>query len=89
MPFVEIIVLSGYEEFEYAKEGIRIGIAEYLLKPISGEELLKVVDNLAKKIEEKQKERKIREMYLREMEENFSEERRKLFSIWLPAQNLP
>lgn len=32
MPDIKIIVLSGYDEFEYAREGIRIGITEYLLK---------------------------------------------------------
>ena len=79
MPWIEIIILSGYEEFEYAKEGIKIGIAQYLLKPISGEELLKEVDTVAERIIEKQKESEIREKYLREMEENFLKERKDLF----------
>ena len=51
-PEMEIIILSGYEEFEYAKEGIKIGVAEYLTKPISGQVLLDEVDSLALKIEE-------------------------------------
>lgn len=79
MPWIEIIILSGYEEFEYAKEGIKIGIAEYLLKPISGEELLKEIDNIAARIEEKRKEREIREKYIKEMEENFLKGRKDLF----------
>lgn len=79
MPWIEIIVLTGYEEFEYAKEAIRIGIAEYLSKPINSEELLKEVDALAVKIEEKRKEREIREKYAKEMEENFMQERKDLF----------
>lgn len=79
LPWVEIIILSGYEEFEYAKEGIKIGIAEYLLKPISGEDLLKEVDVLALKIVEKRKEREIREKYMKEMEENFLKGQKDLF----------
>lgn len=79
MPWIEIIILSGYEEFGYAKEGIKIGIAGYLLKPISSEDLLKEIDALAVKIEEKHKEREIREKYIREMEENFLKERKDLF----------
>lgn len=79
MPWIEIIILSGYEEFGYAKEGIKIGIAGYLLKPISSEDLLKEIDALAVKIEEKRKEREIREKYIREMEENFLKERKDLF----------
>lgn len=79
LPWTEIIILSGYEEFEYAKEGIKIGIAEYLLKPISGEDLLKEVDALSVKIEEKRKEREIKEKYAREMEENFLKARKDFF----------
>lgn len=79
MPWIEIIILTGYEEFEYAKEGIKIGIAQYLSKPISGEELLKEVDALAVKIEEKRQEREIKEKYMKEMEENFVQEQKDLF----------
>lgn len=79
MPWIEIIILTGYEEFEYAKESIKIGISQYLPKPISGEELLKEVDALAVKIEEKRKEREIKEEYMREMAENFQQERKDFF----------
>ena len=34
LPRTRIIVLSGYNEFEYAKEAIKIGISDYLLKPV-------------------------------------------------------
>ena len=30
MPWIEIIILTGHAEFEYAKEGIKIGVAQYL-----------------------------------------------------------
>ncbi len=79
MPWIEIIILSGYSEFEYAKESIHIGVAQYLLKPISGTELLKEVDAVAQRIEEKHKEREIREKYAKEMEENFLKERKEFF----------
>ncbi|WP_172253396.1 response regulator transcription factor [Saccharibacillus deserti] len=38
-PNMRFIVLSGYEEFEYVKVGIRLGIENYILKPINIEEL--------------------------------------------------
>lgn len=79
LPFIEIIILSGHEEFEYAKEAIKIGVAEYLLKPINGEELLKEVNALAVKIEERRRDRFIREKYEKEMQENFFKERKDLF----------
>lgn len=79
LPQVEIIILTGHGEFEYAKEAIKLGIAEYLLKPINGEELLSEVDRVALKIEERRKEREIREKYVKEMEENSLKERKDLF----------
>ena len=79
LPQVEIIILTGHGEFEYAKEAIKLGIAEYLLKPINGEELLSEVDRVALKIEERRKEREIREKYIKEMEENSLKERKDLF----------
>lgn len=79
LPWVEIIILTGYEEFEYAKEAIKIGVAQYLSKPISGDELLKEVDALAVKIEEKRKESEIREKYMKDMAENTLQERKDLF----------
>ena len=39
LPHTKIILLSGYNEFEYAKEAIKIGISEYLLKPITSASL--------------------------------------------------
>lgn len=89
LPWIEIIVLSGYEEFEYAKEGIKIGIAQYLLKPINGEDLLREVDALAVKIDEKHKEREIKEKYMKEMEENFLKERKDLFQYLVTGSKSP
>lgn len=89
LPWIEIIILSGYEEFEYAKEGIKIGIAQYLLKPINGEDLLKEVDALAVKIEEKKKEREIKEKYIREIEENYLNERKELFQYLVAGSKSP
>lgn len=50
LPDTEIIVLSGHEEFSYAKECISIGVSDYLLKPISREDLLEKVDEIADRV---------------------------------------
>ena len=55
LPQTKILILSGHEEFEYAKEAIQIGVEEYLLKPINREELLQVVKRTADKILEERK----------------------------------
>ena len=52
MPWVYIIILSGYDDFTYARGAISLGVIEYLLKPVSGQELRGVLDRIALRIEE-------------------------------------
>ena len=47
LPRTRIIVLSGYNEFEYAKEAIKIGISDYLLKPVSSAGLIDALKKAA------------------------------------------
>ncbi len=39
LPWVKTIILTGYDEFTYAKEALALGVKEYLLKPVSAQEL--------------------------------------------------
>ena len=39
-PWIKIIILSGHDEFDYAKKAISIGIEDYLLKPFTSEEVI-------------------------------------------------
>lgn len=39
LPRTEVIILTGYDEFDYARQAIRMGVFDFLLKPISPEEL--------------------------------------------------
>lgn len=80
LPETEIVFLSGYAEFEYAREGIRLGIAQYLNKPISSTELLKVVDELADKITKRKLEESLKDKYIKDEEEVLEMERRKFFA---------
>ncbi len=55
-PNVNIIMISGYEEFEYARQAVRIGVKDYLLKPVDIDELLALVKRVKQQMEETQKE---------------------------------
>lgn len=57
MPRIKILILSGYDEFEYAKEAIDISAAGYLLKPVGMDELLNALDRIADEIEAENKRR--------------------------------
>jgi len=56
LPWIKIIILSGHDEFEYAREAISIGVDEYLLKPVSSLDMLKAMDKLAKRIDGEKEE---------------------------------
>jgi YesN/AraC family two-component response regulator len=45
-PFVKIVVISGYDDFEYARTALHNGVSDYLLKPINLEELQSTLRNL-------------------------------------------
>ena len=55
MPWIGIIVLSGYDEFEYARQCIQLGVREYLLKPISSADLKEALDKIGRQITEERK----------------------------------
>lgn len=54
-PSVETIILTVHDTFDYAKEGIHLGITDYLLKPIKKDKLFEVTDKVIANIEIEQK----------------------------------
>lgn len=51
IPDLKVLILSGYDEFEYAKQAIHLGVTDYLLKPISAKKLLEALNKVAALIE--------------------------------------
>ena len=80
LPQCRIIILSGHEEFSYAQEAIKIGVTEYLLKPVSSTELIKTIKCVGQQITKERMEKENFERYRREMEENEVDLKRKLFN---------
>ena len=58
MPWIQIVILSGFDSFEYAKQAISLGVQEYLLKPISSDELMRVLERLSERIEKERRDRR-------------------------------
>lgn len=79
-PNIKIIVLSGHEEFEYAKEAISIGVAQYLLKPINGQELVNVVTITGQEILRERQNETFMEKIKKDIEENQSSKQYRLFN---------
>ncbi len=50
-PWIKIIILSGHDEFDYAKKAISIGVEDYLLKPFTSEEVISSLKKIATQID--------------------------------------
>ena len=79
LPDIKVIILSGYDEFEYAKEAISIGITDYLVKPIAGAKLLEAVKKVGKIIEEEQQQRLFLKTFEKERLEDIHLAKQKIF----------
>lgn len=79
MPTTKIIILSGYNEFDYAKRAISIGVTDYQLKPISSDKLLETVKRVAGIIREERAQKELLEEYKKENQENLELDKAKLF----------
>lgn len=58
LPSTKIIVFSGYDDFEYAKQAIKINVIEYLLKPINSSQLAEVLKNLKMRLDKEYDEKR-------------------------------
>lgn len=86
LPDIKILILSGYDEFDYAKEAISIGVTDYLVKPISGAKLLEAVKRVAEVVEEEKRQKQYLETFLLEQQENTQLAEQKLFRSLVSAQ---
>jgi len=69
-PDLRIVFLTGYENFDYAQQAIRVSASEYLLKPMDFEKL----DNLIKRITAEILSEKETKRYYKNLEESFTKE---------------
>jgi two-component system response regulator YesN len=49
-PAVQVIVITGYNDFDHAQRAIKIGIVDYLVKPVDAREFAAILSNVREKI---------------------------------------
>ena len=69
LPDIKIVILSGYDDFNYAKEAISIGVEDYLLKPITKNAFLERLCEIRKRYEHEKSQREYDEQFHREIQE--------------------
>lgn len=79
LPNIKIIIISGYDDFEYARQAIRIGVEQYLLKPITKAMLIKTLQEVQEKILHEQEQKDYLEKFRSEMQEYEQFSRRRFF----------
>jgi len=55
MPWIKIVILSGHDEFEYAKQAINIGVEDYMLKPVTSSKLMETLREIADRIDKERR----------------------------------
>jgi len=48
---VKFLIISGYDEFEYARQAMKLQVNDYILKPVDFQELKKIIKNIIGQIE--------------------------------------
>ncbi|KRE99849.1 hypothetical protein ASG89_27360 [Paenibacillus sp. Soil766] len=55
-PLAKTILITGYQDFEYAKRAVRLGVFDFIVKPINYEELSRVIGSAVSEIDSKRRE---------------------------------
>ncbi len=67
-PSVKVLIFSGYDDFEYAQQAIKLNVTEYILKPVNGQELGEILSRIRVSLDQEIEQRRdidtLRESYL-------------------------
>ncbi len=91
-PAMKIIILSGHDDFDYARQAIEIGVEQYILKPVTREKMKTVLVEIKEKIESEREKSQYLERFNKEMQEYEQMAQRhffeKVFSGQFPVQDI-
>lgn len=57
---IKIIIFSGFSEFEYARNALKIGCTDYVLKPVNPEALVELIGQVIGKLEQERMQKRLR-----------------------------
>mgnify|MGYP004526700231 CR=1 FL=1 len=68
IPGLKVVILSGYDDFNYAKQAINIGVEDYLLKPITKNALIERLTEIRSRYKHEKTQKEYYEKFHREMQ---------------------
>ncbi|PLS03732.1 response regulator transcription factor [Neobacillus cucumis] len=69
-PSIKVIILSGYDQFEYAQNAIKLGVQDYILKPITSKEMKTLLLDVKKTLDEEMSGKAYLESLRRQVKES-------------------
>lgn len=88
-PAAKLVVFSGFDDFEYAKQAIRFKVSEYILKPINAAELTSVLQKLRVQLDAEREERRNLEALRRRYQESLPVLREQFYTRLLDGRVPP
>ncbi|MUT67183.1 response regulator [Paenibacillus sp. NEAU-GSW1] len=79
-PQIKVVIMSGHDEFEYARAALRLGVEEYCLKPISSADIIRMLRDIGGKIDKAREEREQLERLRMREHEQAAQSKEKLLS---------
>jgi two-component system response regulator YesN len=73
LPDAYMIIISGHDEFEYAKKAVKLNVADYILKPVDEEEMEMIIQKVIKQIETDKSNKTLNNIKNKAMDKHYHE----------------
>jgi two-component system response regulator YesN len=71
VPKIKVVIISGFKEFEFAKQALAFGVVDYILKPIRVNEITRIFEDICKNLTLEKQETKIQLQKEKQIDEIF------------------
>ena len=80
LPNTKIVIISGYDDFSYAQKAIELGVEQYLLKPISKNKFIQILEDIREKYIKENQQKNYYEQFEREKQQYEQHSRQDFFA---------
>jgi two-component system, response regulator YesN len=81
---LKIVIISGYEDFSYAKQAMALHVKDYLLKPVDDHELMNTMQSISEQLDEERATKRMKSSYM----EWFSLAKNEMIRQWIVNNQL-